>query len=215
MKSSSCAHRHRAALGLVLLLAVGEVPDQLLLLGIHADHRVHGHLAGLGVPADVAELRIPVRMLGTFNGLGVTLQAEPLFPQQAGNGAALALWHWRANSPASLRVDLVVHRSGYIGSPRSCGSTSTTSAGRSPASRSAASLRLPPGRRARPSGSAPESSSSMPQGHRGLTDPAGLGYQPDPPWPSARASAPSSSRRSCRSSRCGKIASNFAPASPG
>jgi hypothetical protein len=74
------AHRHRAALGPVLLPAVGEVPDQLLLLGIHADHRVPGVLAGPGLLADVAELRVPVRVLGTFNGLGVALQAEPFLP---------------------------------------------------------------------------------------------------------------------------------------
>jgi hypothetical protein len=52
------------------------------------------------------------------------------------------------------------------------------------------------------------------QRHRRLTDPAARATSRIPPCPSARASAPISSRR-CRSSRCGKITSNFAPASPG
>jgi len=85
----------------------------------------------------------------------------------------------RSARPPGLRVDFVVHRSDDIGSPRLSGSTRASNAGRSPGSRSAARLRPPPGRRARPSGPAPESSSSTPR-HRGLPDRASTGHRPDP-----------------------------------
>ena len=123
--------------------------------------------------------------------------------------SAPALWPWRVSSAARARVDFVVHRSGDIGSPRSSGSTRASSAGRSPGSRSAARLRPPPGRRARPSGSAPASSSLTPSDTVASRTPAARATSRIPPWPRARASAPISSRR-CRSSRCGKIAWNVA-----
>lgn len=118
-------------------------------------------------------------------------------------------WPWRVSSSASVRVDFVVHRSGDIGSPRSSGSTRASNAGRSPGSRSATRLRPPPGRRTRPNGSAPASSSSTPADTVASRTPAARATSRIPPCPSDRASAPITSRR-CRSSRCGKIAPNFA-----
>src|SRR5206468_3198954 len=76
--------------------------------------------------------------------------------------SALTLCPRAVSSAASVRTDLTVHRSGDSGSPRSSGSTSASSAGTSPGSVTAARLRPPPSRRARPSGSSPPSSSATP-----------------------------------------------------
>src|SRR5260370_34804322 len=70
------------ALGQPFPARVLELADQFLLLGVDADHRVGGVLMGLDLPADVAELRVPVRVPLALDGLGVALQAEPLRPQQ-------------------------------------------------------------------------------------------------------------------------------------
>ena len=109
----------------------------------------------------------------------------------------------------STRVDFTVHRNGDIGSPRTSGSTSASSAGRRPGSRSAA-LGPPPGRRTRPSGSSPASSSATPRETLPSRIPAARATTRMPPCPSARASAPATSRR-YRSSRCG----NSTPELPG
>ena len=60
----------------------GVLADLLLLLGIHADHRVPRCQVGPRLLADVAELAVPVRVLRPLQGLGVALQAEPLSLQQ-------------------------------------------------------------------------------------------------------------------------------------
>ena len=72
----------RAGPGPPFAAGVLELPDQLLLLGVHADHRVAGVLVGPGLLVDVPELRVPVRVLLALDGLGVALQAEPLLVQQ-------------------------------------------------------------------------------------------------------------------------------------
>ena len=59
-----------------------ELAHLLLLLRIHADHRVPGGQELLSLGADVAELGVPVRVLGALQGLHVRLQAEPLILQQ-------------------------------------------------------------------------------------------------------------------------------------
>jgi hypothetical protein len=62
--------------------AVLELPDVLLLLGIHADHRIaSGQEPGCGV-MDVPELCVPVGMLAAFQRLGVRLQAVASLMQQ-------------------------------------------------------------------------------------------------------------------------------------
>ncbi len=133
------------ALGAPLPARVGELPDKLLFLGIHADHRVPGALMVLDLLADVPELRVPVRVPPALDGLGVALQLNPAARSRSPTVSAETLWPWRVSSSARLRVDFAVHRSGDIGSPRSCGSTRASSAGRSPGSRSAARLRPSPG----------------------------------------------------------------------
>src|ERR1700733_8608625 len=141
--------------------------------------------------------------------LALPCRLNPSARSRSPTVSAPTRWPWRVSSPARWRVDFVVHRSGDTGSPRSSGSTRSSSAGSSPGSRSAARLRPPPGRRTRPSGAAPESSSSTPSDTVASRTPAARATSRIPPWPSERASAPISSRR-CRSSRCGKIAWNFA-----
>src|ERR1019366_6825314 len=66
--------------------AVPEVADILFLLGVHADHRLAGRLVGPGLLADMAELRVPVRVLAALGGPGVALQAEVLLAQKPGHG---------------------------------------------------------------------------------------------------------------------------------
>ena len=63
---------------------------------------------------------------------------------------------------ANRRTDFVVHRSGDSGSPREPGSTSDSSVAITPGSVSVTDLRPPPGRRVRPNGSSPASSSATP-----------------------------------------------------
>jgi hypothetical protein len=58
------------------------LPDQFLFLGVHADHRLTGRLMFAGLRVDVPKLRIPVRVLRTFEDLDVGLQAETVVPQQ-------------------------------------------------------------------------------------------------------------------------------------
>jgi hypothetical protein len=52
------------ARGLPLPATVGELAHQLLLLGVHAHHRLPGGQMGLGLLVEVAELGIPVGVLG-------------------------------------------------------------------------------------------------------------------------------------------------------
>ena len=62
--------------------AVLEVPNQFLLLGVNADHRVMGVAVLAGLTVDVPELGVPVRMLVTLDRLDVALKAEVLLLQQ-------------------------------------------------------------------------------------------------------------------------------------
>ncbi len=75
-------HPLRGALGLPFRPAVLKPPDVLLLLGIHADHRVASVHVLPGPGVDVAELRVPVGVLAPFERLGIALQAEALLLQQ-------------------------------------------------------------------------------------------------------------------------------------
>jgi hypothetical protein len=53
-----------------------------LSFGVHADHRLTGSLVVFDLLVEVAELGIAVGMLGTFEGLGIGLQAETLLDEQ-------------------------------------------------------------------------------------------------------------------------------------
>ncbi len=76
------AHFLRLALGLPLLSAILEVADQLLLLGIHRDHRVAGGQARLGRRIEVSKLGVTVEMLRPCARLAVGLQTIPPLVQQ-------------------------------------------------------------------------------------------------------------------------------------
>lgn len=56
-----------------------------LLLAVHADHRVASIPMVSCLLIQVVELGDPVGVLGTFDGLGVGLQAEAFLPQQVGH----------------------------------------------------------------------------------------------------------------------------------
>jgi hypothetical protein len=58
------------------------MPRPVPFLGVHADDRVFAAEMVFDLLVDVPELRIPVRVLAAFEGLGVALQAEALFMQQ-------------------------------------------------------------------------------------------------------------------------------------
>ncbi len=92
-------------------------------------------LSGCWAPSTV--LALACRLKPSSRSRPATVSAETRCP-------------WRVSSADSFRVDFVVQRSGDIGSPRSSGSTSASSAGRSPESSTAAFFRPPPGGRTRP-----------------------------------------------------------------
>jgi hypothetical protein len=77
--------RFGLALGPPFAAGVLEVPDQLLLLGIDADHRLTGGQRRLGDRVDVLKLRVTVGVPGALAGLDVGLQAVAQQPQQLGD----------------------------------------------------------------------------------------------------------------------------------
>jgi hypothetical protein len=68
-----------------------EQPDQLLLLGVHADDRLAGGQMLAGLLVHVAELRVPVGVLGALQGLAGALQPVALLAQQSPNGVVADL----------------------------------------------------------------------------------------------------------------------------
>ena len=170
-----------------------------------------GVLVGLGLLVEVAELGVPVRVLLALDGLGVALQAEPLAPA-AGHRRCPRRPGAPGGSapPPALRVDLrrppqrrhritplirLHQRQQRRAQPRI--QIGGPLAARRPAGG--------PG----PAAPRPDSSSPTPRDTVASRTPAARATSRIPPCPSARASAPISSRR-CRSSRCGKITPNFA-----
>jgi len=76
------ADLHRSAPGPPVPAGLGERPDVLPFLGIHADHRLPGRDVLTGLRGDVPELGIAVRVLLSLGRLDVGLQAEPFLAQQ-------------------------------------------------------------------------------------------------------------------------------------
>jgi hypothetical protein len=72
--------------GLPLGATVGEARDQLLLLGVHARHRLPAGQLRPSLLVEVAELGVTVGMLGALQGLGRALQPVALLAQQPGDG---------------------------------------------------------------------------------------------------------------------------------
>ena len=173
----------RLALGPPLAAGVLELADELLLLGVHADHRIGGVLVGLDLLVDVAELRVPVRVPLALDGLGVALQAEPLGPQQVTDGVggdlvALAGQLGRQVAGRLRRPPQRRHRVAPLlrlhqrqqrrEQPRVQVSGPLAAAARPPH----------PAQRLRPGIQLIHA-----QRHRGLADPGGPGHQPDPAMP--------------------------------
>jgi len=69
-------HPDRLAFRAPLPAGVGQLPEQFLFLGVHADDRLTVGLMLLDLLVDVAELGIPIRVLCALQGLGSGLQAE-------------------------------------------------------------------------------------------------------------------------------------------
>jgi hypothetical protein len=93
-------------------LAVGEAADQLLPLGIHAHHRLPGGEMDLGLLVEVAELGVPIDVLGALQGLDRALQPVALLLEQQPRVSSLTGWSWAVSAWASSRVDLQIQRSG-------------------------------------------------------------------------------------------------------
>jgi hypothetical protein len=86
-----------------------ELPDELLLFRVHADHRLIVSLVILHPVVDIAELRIPVRVLRAFEHLGVALQTETVLTQQGADR--------RSRYPMSGPGQLAGQRAGRLGGP--------------------------------------------------------------------------------------------------
>lgn len=111
--------------------------------------------------AEFGLLRRPVETFGVFEGTTPapctcpTLRSPPLPLCSSRSRPTLS-------SAARLLVGSTVQRCRDIGSPRSSGSTSASSAGRRPGSRSTTFFRPPPGLRTRSEGSSPASNPTRP-----------------------------------------------------
>src|SRR3954466_11158111 len=189
--------------------AVAVRADQLLLLGVHADHRITAGQVRLGVVVEVAELGVPVGTLGALEGLGVGLQAEAMLAQQPGHRVRADPVTRAAQLGGQPAGDSVGQHNGGQGAPRRGAPTGASSAASSAGSVAVSGLRPPPARRTRPSGACPASSSATPWEILDRDAPLAWATAAIPPWPSARA-PPASTNRCCRSSRCGNTAANLA-----
>ena len=109
---------------------------------------------------------------------------------------------------------MVVHASGDCGSPRAESSTSASNAGTNPGSASASLGRPAPGRRTRPPATtSPDPSSAAPFATVCQDAPVIFATAPVPPFPAARATIPSVSRRAFSSSS-GSSSSSSGPIRP-
>lgn len=102
-------HRHRIPRRPPGTGRVAEVADQLLLLGVHADHRLAGVSVAASLLVEIPELGVPVGMLAALERLGIGLQAKALLPQQAGDGVR--------TDPVPLTGQLGCQRAGRLDRP--------------------------------------------------------------------------------------------------
>ena len=84
------ADLHRVALAPPFPPGLRILADLLLLLGIHADHRLGGGQVLFGLRGDIPELPVPVRMPPALGHLGVGLGGKPLLAQQPPRGLRAA-----------------------------------------------------------------------------------------------------------------------------
>ena len=208
---SCTSTRTGVALGLPLPALVGQVADHLLLLGVHADHRLARPQVLLGLLVEVAELAVAVGMLGALDLLGGGLQRVA---HRHASSFATVLGADRV----ALRGQLVGQLAGRLAGPPQRrlriapgGRLDQRVQGRQQARVALGRLGASRARRGGPARSARDPGRSR----RSQAAPSS-GLIPDarataaiPPRPSARACAPASRRR-CRSSRCGDSTANIA-----
>ena len=177
------ADPHRLALGPPRPAGISHLPDLLLLLAVHADHRVACRLVTPGLRGDVPELDVPVRVLATLGSLGVALQAEPLLVQQH--------VHRVRGDRVPLTGQLASQRPGRLDRPPQRRSRITPliriHQRQQRRDQPRIGLRQPlaaparPPRPARRKRLGPRLQLPHPQRHRALPDPGRRGHQPDPP----------------------------------
>jgi len=97
----------------------GDAKAGSALFRIDRDHRLAGGQVRLDLAVQVHELRITVLVLASFILLCVRLQAVAQLVEEFADGNVAQRIALAANSPAAVRVDFVVQRSGHIGSPGS------------------------------------------------------------------------------------------------
>jgi hypothetical protein len=90
VREGVAADPDRAAPGPPFPPGLGVLADLLLLLGVHADHRLGGGQVLPGLRGDVPELGIPVRVPLPLGHLGVGLSGESLLAQQPPGGLRAA-----------------------------------------------------------------------------------------------------------------------------
>jgi hypothetical protein len=157
---------------------------------------------------EVAELAVTVGMLGALQRLGRTLQPVALLAQQPTNGVGA--------DRMALRGERLGQLPGGLARPPQRTLRIATGVGvhqpvqRPKQARIGVAPPLGPSCwRTRPLGSAGWSSSAAPRRTVGRDASASRATRLTPPYPSARAAAPNSSRR-CRSVRCGATSENIA-----
>ena len=159
---------------------VGELADQFLLLGVHADHRVGGVLMCLDPLVYIPELRVPVRVPLALEGLGVALQAEPLGPQQVPDRVGA--------DPVALAGQLARQVAGGLRRPpqrrHRVAALVRLHQGQQPREQARVQVSGPLAAPARPPDPAQRLRAGIQlvnaQRHRGLADPGGPCHQPDP-----------------------------------
>jgi hypothetical protein len=203
-------HLDRLTLGTPLPPGHGQPPQLFTLLGVHADHRLAVGLVVLDLLVEVAELGIPVGVLGALEGLDVGLEAEPFPPQQSA--------HRRGGDPMALPGELLGQVPQRLGRPpqRRFRVTALVRLDQRQQGRDQVGV-LPGSRLASPTwpadaagreGSSPASNSNTPLRTVVSLTPATCATARTPPRPSSRAST-ANARRCWRSLRCGNNTSNL------
>jgi hypothetical protein len=201
-------HPHRVALGCPSRPLLARLPTTSFLV---VSTLITGWPApmGRGLLVDIADLAIPVGVLGALDLLAGGLQRVAHVNQQLRHGAGA--------DRVPLPGQLVGQLAGRLAGPpqrrhrvtRAVGSTSASKAASSPGWRWVALGRPAPGRRTRPVSSGPWSISVVPMRTVDRLRPDARATVVTPPRPSALACAPASRRR-CRWSRCGDSTANIA-----
>ena len=193
---------------------IGELADQLLLLGVRTDRRLAVVDEPLGHVSQIAELGVPIGMLAALADLGVGLQGiTAQTVQQAQHRATryletltdqfLGQLGRRLRRPAQQRHRIAAR----------LGWTSSSSAANKPGCLSTSGLSPPPAARRRNDGSIPAATSASALITVLRLIPDAVATAVFPPRPSISAAAPATTRR-CSSFMCGNTtAKNRASAS--